>query len=165
MKYSTKYTALKFKVMERALRATGRPILYSLCNWGTSTFSRLFLTVKLKFASGVDQVWTWGNATGNSWRMSNDIGFGTRESHQCHKRSTATHPLFQLPSLAFWRSSTSILSSSTTPTSGVATTQTCWRYASKTRLSQIPIPLTRHPRSVTVSLPHRSAPTLLCGRS
>ncbi|KAH6908428.1 putative alpha-galactosidase B [Coprinopsis sp. MPI-PUGE-AT-0042] len=59
VKYSTKYTALKFKVMERAIRVTGRPILYSLCNWG------------------VDQVWTWGNATGHSWRMANDIGFGT----------------------------------------------------------------------------------------
>lgn len=29
---------------------------------------------------GVDQVWTWGNATGSSWRMSNDIGFGDGKS-------------------------------------------------------------------------------------
>ncbi|KAL2068461.1 hypothetical protein VTL71DRAFT_16559 [Oculimacula yallundae] len=57
--YSAKYTALKFKIMERELLAQNRTILYSLCEWG------------------VDQVWTWGNATGSSWRMSNDIGFGT----------------------------------------------------------------------------------------
>lgn len=44
--------------MEGALLAQNRTILYSLCEWG------------------VDQVWTWGNATGSSWRMSNDIGFG-----------------------------------------------------------------------------------------
>ncbi|KAL1589282.1 hypothetical protein WHR41_02324 [Cladosporium halotolerans] len=56
--YTAKYTALKFKIMERALLAQNRTILYSLCEWG------------------VDQVWTWGNATGSSWRMSNDIGFG-----------------------------------------------------------------------------------------
>jgi hypothetical protein len=24
-------------------------------------------------------VWTWGNETGSSWRMSNDIGFGDGE--------------------------------------------------------------------------------------
>lgn len=55
--------------MERALQAQNRTILYSLCNWG------------------VDQVWTWGNETGNSWRMSNDIGFGEGE---CISRSYPT---------------------------------------------------------------------------
>ena len=41
--------------MRDALNATGRPILYSLCSWGT------------------DDVWEWGNATGNSWRTNGDI--------------------------------------------------------------------------------------------
>jgi len=53
--YTAKYTALKFKIMEAALHAQNRTILFSLCEWG------------------VDQPWTWANATGNSWRMSNDI--------------------------------------------------------------------------------------------
>lgn len=34
--YTTKYTALKFKIMERALLAQNRTILYSLCEWGAS---------------------------------------------------------------------------------------------------------------------------------
>lgn len=34
--YTTKYTALKFKIMERALLAQNRTILYSLCEWGES---------------------------------------------------------------------------------------------------------------------------------
>lgn len=41
--------------MRDALLAQDRTILYSLCNWGT------------------DEVYTWANNTGNSWRMSNDI--------------------------------------------------------------------------------------------
>ncbi|MGW2613441.1 glycoside hydrolase family 27 protein [Streptomyces sp. NPDC001500] len=47
----TRYTA-----MRDALAATGRPILYSLCNWGQ------------------DNVWTWGADVGNSWRTTGDIG-------------------------------------------------------------------------------------------
>ncbi|MEU8471192.1 alpha-galactosidase [Streptomyces sp. NPDC029006] len=46
----TRYTA-----MRDALAATGRPILYSLCNWGE------------------DDVWTWGADVGNSWRTTGDI--------------------------------------------------------------------------------------------
>ena len=46
----TRYTA-----MRDALAATGRPILYSLCNWGQ------------------DNVWTWGAGVGNSWRTTGDI--------------------------------------------------------------------------------------------
>ncbi|GAW12516.1 hypothetical protein ANO14919_018860 [Xylariales sp. No.14919] len=41
--------------MRDALQAQNRTILYSLCSWGTA---------------GVEQ---WGNGTGNSWRMSDDI--------------------------------------------------------------------------------------------
>ncbi|KXJ87062.1 alpha-galactosidase [Microdochium bolleyi] len=40
--------------MRDQLLQTGKPIFYSLCNWGR------------------DSVWTWGAATGNSWRMSVD---------------------------------------------------------------------------------------------
>ena len=40
--------------MRDALAASGRPIFYSLCNWGR------------------DNVWTWGSSVGNSWRMSVD---------------------------------------------------------------------------------------------
>lgn len=32
--YTTKYTALKFQIMERELLAQNRTILYSLCEWG-----------------------------------------------------------------------------------------------------------------------------------
>src|SRR3954454_4617219 len=46
----TRYTA-----MRNALAATGRPILYSLCNWGQ------------------ENVWTWGADVGNSWRTTGDI--------------------------------------------------------------------------------------------
>lgn len=34
--YTTKYTALKFRIMQSALEAQNRTILYSLCEWGMS---------------------------------------------------------------------------------------------------------------------------------
>ncbi|WP_438822073.1 cellulose binding domain-containing protein [Actinocrinis puniceicyclus] len=46
----TRYTA-----MRDALAATGRNILFSLCNWGQ------------------ENVWTWGANVGNSWRTTGDI--------------------------------------------------------------------------------------------
>jgi alpha-galactosidase len=46
----TRYTA-----MRDALAATGRPILFSLCDWGQ------------------ENVWTWGAGVGNSWRTTGDI--------------------------------------------------------------------------------------------
>lgn len=46
----TRYTA-----MRDALKATGRPILFSLCSWGQ------------------ESVWTWGAGVGNSWRTTGDI--------------------------------------------------------------------------------------------
>ncbi|MBM9503001.1 glycoside hydrolase family 27 protein [Actinacidiphila acididurans] len=46
----TRYTA-----MRDALASTGRPILFSLCNWGQ------------------ENVWTWGAGVGNSWRTTGDI--------------------------------------------------------------------------------------------
>jgi alpha-galactosidase len=45
----------RYTAMRDALAATGRPILYSLCNWGQ------------------DNVWTWGANVGNSWRTTGDI--------------------------------------------------------------------------------------------
>lgn len=48
--YIDRYTA-----MRDALKATGRPILYSICEWG------------------VNAPWTWAPKVGNSWRTTNDI--------------------------------------------------------------------------------------------
>ncbi|KAI5358344.1 Putative glycoside hydrolase family 27/36, glycoside hydrolase, family 27, aldolase-type TIM barrel [Septoria linicola] len=56
--YSTSKTAGRYNAMRDALASQNRTILYSLCNWGQN------------------QVWTWGNETGSSWRTTNDIGFG-----------------------------------------------------------------------------------------
>ncbi|KAI1201106.1 glycoside hydrolase family 27 protein [Nemania serpens] len=53
--YTTSNSAKRYAVMRDALQAQNRTILYSLCSWGTA---------------GVEQ---WGNETGNSWRMSDDI--------------------------------------------------------------------------------------------
>ena len=41
--------------MRDALNKTGRPIFYSICNWGQ------------------ENVWEWGSETGNSWRTTGDI--------------------------------------------------------------------------------------------
>ena len=45
----------RFKTMRDALNDTGRPIVYSLCQWG------------------YESVWTWGNRTAESWRITPDI--------------------------------------------------------------------------------------------
>ncbi|KAG9087707.1 hypothetical protein FRC06_002417 [Ceratobasidium sp. 370] len=45
----------RYANMSRALNATGRPILYSMCNWGE------------------DGPWNWATEIANSWRMSGDI--------------------------------------------------------------------------------------------
>ena len=44
-----------YPTMRDALLKTGKPILFSLCQWGR------------------DEVWTWAGKVGNSWRMSEDI--------------------------------------------------------------------------------------------
>jgi len=44
-----------YQKMSDALRATGRPILFSLCEWGTS------------------KPWTWAKDVGQSWRTTGDI--------------------------------------------------------------------------------------------
>ncbi|MFE9405790.1 NPCBM/NEW2 domain-containing protein [Streptomyces sp. NPDC006530] len=45
----------RYRAMGDALKATGRPILYSICEWGSN------------------QPWTWASGTGNSWRTTGDI--------------------------------------------------------------------------------------------
>ncbi|WP_406471555.1 glycoside hydrolase family 27 protein [Streptomyces sp. NBC_01615] len=45
----------RYTAMRDALADTGRPIVYSLCNWGLAS------------------VWTWGAGVGNSWRTTGDI--------------------------------------------------------------------------------------------
>ena len=45
----------RYTAMRDALLQASRPIFYSICNWG------------------VDDVWKWGNVTGNSWRTTGDI--------------------------------------------------------------------------------------------
>ena len=49
------YGVERYNRMRDALNATGRPIFYSLCSWGT------------------DDVAEWGKLTGNSWRTTGDI--------------------------------------------------------------------------------------------
>ncbi|MFL6078123.1 MAG: ricin-type beta-trefoil lectin domain protein, partial [Mycobacteriales bacterium] len=46
----------RYSAMRDALAATGRPIVYSLCEWG------------------VNAPWTWGANVGNLWRTTGDIG-------------------------------------------------------------------------------------------
>jgi alpha-galactosidase len=45
----------RYKKMRDALAATGRPILFSICEWGQN------------------QPWTWAQTVGNSWRTTGDI--------------------------------------------------------------------------------------------
>ncbi|KAH8112695.1 alpha-galactosidase/alpha-n-acetylgalactosaminidase, partial [Phellopilus nigrolimitatus] len=44
----------RYNAMARALNATGRPILYSMCNWGE------------------DAPWNWAQTIANSWRITGD---------------------------------------------------------------------------------------------
>ncbi|TVY42961.1 Alpha-galactosidase [Lachnellula subtilissima] len=48
-------SSARYRTMGDALNATGRPILYSLCNWGE------------------DYPWNWGSTVANSWRISGDV--------------------------------------------------------------------------------------------
>jgi alpha-galactosidase len=56
---------VRYNAMRDALKATGRAIVYSLCEWGQ------------------DNVWTWGAGTGNLWRTTGDINasFGSMLSN------------------------------------------------------------------------------------
>jgi alpha-galactosidase len=47
----------RYTTMRDALAATGRPIVYSICEWGRTD----------------PKVWTWGKDVGNLWRTTGDI--------------------------------------------------------------------------------------------
>ncbi|NUT33292.1 MAG: carbohydrate-binding protein [Hamadaea sp.] len=47
----------RYTAMRDALAATGRPIVYSICEWGRSD----------------PKIWTWGKDVGNLWRTTGDI--------------------------------------------------------------------------------------------
>jgi alpha-galactosidase len=49
------YSSAAYKTMANALVATGRPICFSLCNWG------------------IDQPWIWGPTLSNLWRTTSDL--------------------------------------------------------------------------------------------
>ena len=53
--WSTSKTAQRYRRMRDALLNVDHTILYSLCDWGHADVNE------------------WGNATGESWRMSGDI--------------------------------------------------------------------------------------------
>lgn len=50
-----------YRTMSDALKASGRPIVFSICEWGES------------------QPWTWGKGIGHLWRVTADI----RDCYQC----------------------------------------------------------------------------------
>ncbi|KAK9342379.1 glycoside hydrolase superfamily [Lipomyces starkeyi] len=60
-----KISSERYRTMKDALIATGRPILYAICNHGE------------------DYPWRWGHTVANSWRMSGDIydSFDRPDSH------------------------------------------------------------------------------------
>jgi len=59
----------RYTAMRDALNATGRPILYSICSWGT------------------DNVGAWGAQVGNSWRTTGDISDNWDSVHDNFKKS------------------------------------------------------------------------------
>ena len=52
---STQDARSSYETMRAALEASGRPIVFSICEWGTS------------------RPWLWGNGIGNLWRTTDDI--------------------------------------------------------------------------------------------
>lgn len=52
---NSQITFNRYNAMSQALNKTGRPILYSMCNWG------------------IDYPWNWAQTMANSWRMSGDV--------------------------------------------------------------------------------------------
>jgi alpha-galactosidase len=53
--WGTSNTAKRYGAMRDAILKTGRPMLFSLCNWGG------------------EHVWEWGKSVGHSWRISGDV--------------------------------------------------------------------------------------------
>ncbi|KAI4115226.1 MAG: hypothetical protein LQ338_007887 [Usnochroma carphineum] len=52
---TSQLTFNRYNAMSEALNKTGRPIFYSMCNWGR------------------DYPWNWAQTMANSWRMSGDV--------------------------------------------------------------------------------------------
>ncbi|TVY87719.1 putative alpha-galactosidase B, partial [Lachnellula willkommii] len=77
--WSTSNTAKRYRIMRDALLAQNRTILYSLCEWGQAA------------------VTTWGNATGNSWRVTGDITASWPRIAQILNENS-----FQLHAVDFW---------------------------------------------------------------
>jgi alpha-galactosidase len=67
-----------YSVMRDALNATGRPILFSLCNWG------------------VGGPHVWGHEVGNSWRTGRDV-FAVWDEHGARDVSAKPHPYALAP--------------------------------------------------------------------
>lgn len=57
--WTSSKTFTRYTMMRDALLGANRTIFYSLCDWGQADVN------------------TWGNETGNSWRMSGDITGGS----------------------------------------------------------------------------------------
>ena len=55
----------RYPAMRDALNATGRPIFFSMCEWG------------------VDNPGRWAPSVGNSWRTTPDISVSASRSHGC----------------------------------------------------------------------------------
>lgn len=64
-------TYTRYAMMRDALLAVNRTIFYSLCDWGQADVN------------------SWGNKTGNSWRISGDIT-GIQSSHDALQRCLLT---------------------------------------------------------------------------
>ena len=77
--WTTSNSAERYRRMRDALLAQNRTILYSLCSWGQA------------------EVDTWGNKTGNSWRMSGDINPSWSRIVTILNENS-----FQLNSVNFW---------------------------------------------------------------
>lgn len=63
----------RYEWMRDALNKTGRPIFYSICNWGS------------------EETWKWAADLGNSWRTTGDIS-GNWPSLAANFRQNAEHP-------------------------------------------------------------------------
>ncbi|WP_285743040.1 NPCBM/NEW2 domain-containing protein [Lentzea sp. NBRC 105346] len=64
----------RYRAMRDALRATGRPIVLSICEWGES------------------RPWTWASDTGHLWRTTGDIADSWSSMLSIMKSNLALHP-------------------------------------------------------------------------
>jgi alpha-galactosidase len=64
----------RYSAMRDALAKTGRPIVYSLCEWG------------------VNNPWEWGGDVGNLWRTTGDIGDNWASLRNIVQKNMVLHP-------------------------------------------------------------------------